>query len=117
MALEGNTSASPSPGPVPGSGATEHGYICRGAIAYTNVGLPGEAFRSKRWNTVHRPKFVNLFNMLLQHSDQVIGLALSEVGHLDDVLTQDEIELVKTVVTEAFMGTPGATEHVSPNSS
>ena len=70
------------------SGAAEHTVVneWRAALAYSNIGLAGNAFTSKKWYTKHRGVFLELFTKLLR--TPVLGLLLNEVGNMSDLPTE-----------------------------
>ena len=95
------------------SGAAEHTVVneWRAALAYSNIGLAGNAFTSKKWYTKHRGVLLELFTKLLR--TPVLGLLLNEVGNMSDLLTEEGKEKLQEVLMNAFKQA-GATEHGPP---
>ena len=97
------------------SGASEHAveHEWRGALAYSNIGLPGESFTGESWSKKkgHKKKLLDLFTDLLR--EPVLGLLLCEVGNMSDLLTKKGKARLKDVLLAAF-DEAGATEHGPP---
>ncbi len=88
-------------------GAAEHsGDTWRADVVFANIGLAGAAVRGRRRHTVHRPGLLQQLTEMVRQSSDVLGLALSEVGNLDDLLrdTEDEPErfTFEELIIEAF---------------
>ena len=95
------------------SGAAEHTVVneWRGVLAYSNIGLAGNAFTSKNWYTKHRGVLLELFTELLR--TPVLGLLLNEVGNMSDLPTEEGKEKLQEVLMNAFKQA-GATDHGPP---
>ena len=61
------------------SGASEHTFW-NGALAFSNIGLSGEAISGNRWPR-HRQHLVTLVSDLLK-AKPLLGVLLNEVGNL-----------------------------------
>ena len=95
------------------AGVTEHA-ASDAAIISANIGLPGEAVRGQWWFRTHRPALLKQFVGMLSHSEAVMGICVSEVGNLDDLLNAGDIHRFEDLIHEAFRSVPGATEHGLP---
>jgi hypothetical protein len=86
------------------SDATEHtsSSAWGGALAFANIGLPGDAFTGSKWAKTHRPGLLTEFIELLQYSSDVVGLCLNEVGNLDDLLSEEAKKIFEGLIQEAF---------------
>lgn len=91
-----------------------------GGIAFANIGLPGEALRTSKWQRTHRPTLLEQFIKLLSPKSvcgalefKVVGLCLNEVGNLSDLLSREDQMLFENLLEEAF-DKAGATEHGPP---
>ena len=109
------TSTARSSGYNDRSGAKEHTLesVWRGALAYSNIGLPGAGFSGPHWDKKHKPVLLELFTKLLSSEEPVLGLLLCEVGNMDDLLDAEGKKRLERVITEAFRAA-GATEHGEP---
>jgi len=109
------TSTARSSGYNDRSGAKEHTLesVWRGALAYSNIGLPGAGFSGPHWDKKHKPVLLELFTKLLSSEEPVLGLLLCEVGNMDDLLDAEGKKRLERVITDAFRAA-GATEHGEP---
>ena len=74
-----------------------------GGLAFSNIGLPGTAIRGSRWFSTHRLRLRKMFVDLLQHSDDIIGLCLCEVGNLADFVCDEGKKRIEDVLHDAFV--------------
>ena len=74
-----------------------------GGLAFSNIGLPGTAIRGRHWYCTHRPRLREMFVALLQHSDDIIGLCLCEVGNLGDLVGDEGKQRIEDVLQDAFV--------------
>ena len=96
-------------------GASEHYAKDQwiGAIAFSNLGLPGSAFTGNKWSKVHKPALLELFIQLLVAEERPQGLLLCEVGNLSDLITPEGRSRLECVLRLAFQHA-GALEHGAP---
>ena len=93
-------------------GASEHNAKDEwtGALAFTNLNLPGSAFTGEKWYETHEPALLDLFTQLLKAEERPQGLLLCEVGNLSDLITAEGKTRLEHVLERAFR-LAGAVEH------
>ena len=96
-------------------GASEHNAKnkCTGAFAFSNIGMPGEAFEGVNWQKKHVGKLRVIFSSLLRTKEKPQGILLCEVGNLSDPITPEGRKRLEEVLGLAFKET-GAGEHGPP---
>ena len=85
----------------------------RGAFAFSNIGLAGQAFLGKSWETKHARKLRKIFAELLMTEQKPQGIFLCEVGNLKDPITPEGQAKLEKVLELAFKDA-GAEEHGPP---
>ena len=70
------------------------------AVAFSNIGLPGEAIDSDNWGRKHRPRLKRLLKQLLD--EEVVGILLCEVGNMSDLVTTAGKALFEDLIREVF---------------
>ena len=84
-----------------------------GALAFSNIGLPGVAFVSDSWRKKHKAKLQALFSNLLMTEEKPQGILLCEVCNFSDPITHEGRERLEDVLEFAFKETGGG-EHGPP---
>ena len=76
-------------------GATEHasGRVWEGVLAFSNIGLAGNALRGKRWPRVHEKRLSKLVSDLFSAAPErggrvLCGTLLNEVGNLSELVDE-----------------------------
>jgi len=85
-------------------GASEHNVQNKwsGALAFSNIGLPGAAFQGANWEKKHAGKLRKLFSNLLMTKQQPQGIFPCEVGNLTDPITPEGAQRLEEVLVLAF---------------
>ena len=85
-----------------GSGVTEHivKREWRVKLAFSNIGLPGNAFTGSKWYKEHCPVLVALFTNLLK--GKALGLLLNEVGNMSVLTTPEGKMRLQELMVSAF---------------
>ena len=81
------------------TGASEHD-AWNGCLAFSNIGLSGEAIRGSRWQK-HRKRVFNIVVKLLT-TKRLLGVLLNEVGNLSDLLDPKSKEKFTNMILHAF---------------
>ena len=84
------------------SGATEHrAERWQAALASANLGMAGKAFTGSKWENKHKPQLIRQFVELLS-APNVLSLNFTEIGNIDDPITDSGKNKFEEVLWEAF---------------
>ena len=97
-------------------GASKHNAknTWTGAFAFSNIGLPGAAFRGKGWLKKHAGNLRELLSNLLMTEQKLQGILLCEVGNVSDPITLEYREQFEVELKFAFEDTGGVSLHGPP---
>ena len=77
-----------------------------GCLAFSNIGLAGDAVRGKNWSRKHGPRVFKLVTELFKacqgRRHEVLGVLLNEVGNMSDLLDPTCKDKFEDTITEAF---------------
>ena len=89
-------------------GATEHAGSgpFEGVLAFSNLGLPGNAFTGKGWYK-HEGRLIvlvqELFDQATERGRALLGVLLNEVGNLSDLVDDEGRKHMNVMLQTAFL--------------
>ena len=87
--------------------ASEHNVesTWNGALAFCNVGLPGDAFEGDTWRKRHERKLRDIFLKLFNMKQKPQGILLCEVGNFSDRIRPRGQRRLEELLTDVFKET------------